>query len=82
MKSGQRLKMQKWMAPFIITLVVMWLFFILALVVLDGSEVLDYHPSVLVTLIRSATISIVGILMKFANYTLPEIKWSSTFFTT
>ncbi len=68
--------MQKWVAPFIIGLVVSWVIFILVLVVLDSANVLDYHPSVLVALISSATVSILGILMKLVSYTLPDIKWS------
>ena len=69
----RRLKMQKWVPYYIIVLVTLWLVFMGVLVVSNGLEWLDYHPSVLVALISSATVSIVGLLMKVVSYTLPSI---------
>ena len=67
----QRIGMQKWIVPSVLILVGLWLIFVIIIVVLDGMDCLDYHPSVLVTLLGSATASIVGLLMRVINYTLP-----------
>lgn len=71
----QRLRMQRWVPGLITFLVISWLVFIGIIVILDGTETLEYHPSVLVSLISSATVSIVALLMKVVSYTLPEMKW-------
>ncbi len=69
----RRLEMQRWIVPSVGCLVLIWLIFVVVIVVLDGMNRLDYHPSIIVTLLGSATASIVGLLMKVVNYTLPQI---------
>lgn len=71
----RRLSMQRWLVPLVTWLVVAWLIFVGAVVILDGMAILDYHPSVLAALLGSATASIVGLLLKVVSYTLPELEW-------
>lgn len=51
---ARTLKMQGWIVPSVVGLVLAWLIFVGFIVVFDGMGVLDYHPSVLVTLLGSA----------------------------
>lgn len=71
-ERARRLEIQKWIVPSVGGLVLLWLIFVGFIVVSDGMDYLDYHPSVLVTLLGSATASIVGLLMKVVSYTLPK----------
>lgn len=69
---AQRLSMQRWIIPTVVRMSVGWIFFVASIVVLSGIGLLSYHPSVLVTLLGSATASIVGLLMKIVSHTLPN----------
>ena len=69
--------MVKWVPPLITILVVLWLIFMGVLLVLEGNGTLDYHPSVLVALLGSATVSILALLMRIVSYTLPQMEWMS-----
>jgi len=62
-ERAQRTLMVKWVAPLICTVVVLWLIFMGILLVRDGEGTYDYHPSVLVALISSATVSILALLI-------------------
>ncbi len=67
-----RLAVQRWLPKLVVGMVVGWLGFVIVVTVLSGYEILDYHASVLVTLLGSATASIIGLLMKVVGYALPE----------
>ena len=68
----RRLGMQRWIVRTVAILVGVWVPFVMVITVLDGAGVIKYHPSVLVTLLGSATASIIGLLMKVVSYTLPN----------
>lgn len=71
-EHAQRLSMQRWIIPTVVSMSVGWIIFVAIIVVLSGIDVLSYHPLVLVTLLGSATASIVGLLMKIVSHTLPN----------
>ena len=68
----QRHALRKWLPTFVAWLVVFWLVFVVVVTVFAGVGKLDYNASVLVTLLGSATASIIGLLLKVVGYALPE----------
>ena len=68
----QRVDLQRWLPSFVACLVVIWIMFVIAVTFLAGWEILNYHASVLVTLLGSATASIIGLLIRVVGYALPR----------
>ena len=68
----QRLDLQRWLPNFVACLVVIWIMFVIAVTFLAGWQILNYHASVLVTLLGSATASIIGLLIRVVGYALPR----------
>lgn len=71
-ETRQRLKLQQVLGPLISTLVGGWLIFVTLVMIFAGLNFLDYHPSVLVTLLGSATASLIGLLMRVVDYVFPN----------
>ena len=71
-EQKQRLWIQKVLAPAVAVLVLVWLVFVMFVVVRAGTGVYKFHSSVLVTLLASATASIVGLMMQVVRYVFPE----------
>lgn len=67
----QKLWIQRMLFPKVGLLVQLWIVFVVVVVILAGMDILQYHASVIVTLLGSATASIVGLLMKIVNHVFP-----------
>ena len=68
----QRLKLQQVLGPIIPRIVGAWLLFVAIILVLSGLDILEYHASVLVALLGSATISLVALFMKVVSYAFSD----------
>ncbi|HYG15916.1 MAG TPA: hypothetical protein VEC12_09195 [Bacteroidia bacterium] len=72
----QYFKARKQFAQHIFTLVCVWLFFILIIVVASGQKKLELSDTVLVALITTTTINVSAFLVIVANFLFPNKKKS------
>ncbi len=73
-EKHKRLQLQSKVWIIATVLLVIWIIFVIVVIILSGIGILNYHPSVLVTLLGSATVYLIGLFMKIVSYVFPDSR--------